>query len=59
VGLIEGYLSPGTIFPTWLKAGLGLGLGLLLWVYLLRYGRRAQRAQATPASSEASLPPAW
>lgn len=47
VGLIEGFISPGDFFPTWLKATLGLGLALALWVYLLRFGRRAR--QETPA----------
>ena len=39
IGVVEGYVSPGSLFPTWVKAGLGLSLGALFWGYLLRAGR--------------------
>ncbi|MDY7230856.1 stage II sporulation protein M [Hyalangium rubrum] len=39
IGVVEGYISPGNLFPTWLKVSLGLTLGGLFWLYLLRAGR--------------------
>ncbi|WP_163870670.1 stage II sporulation protein M [Myxococcus eversor] len=38
IGVVEGYVSPGDLFPTWAKAALGLALGGLFWGYLLRAG---------------------
>ncbi|MFP2934432.1 stage II sporulation protein M, partial [Pyxidicoccus sp. 3LG] len=52
IGVVEGYVSPGSLFPTWVKAGLGLSLGTLFWVYLLRAGRtEAEATGALPADS--------
>jgi len=42
---VEGFVSPGDFFPTWIKAVLGLALGALFWGYLLRAGH------PTPSSS--------
>ncbi len=39
IALVEGFISPGSLFPTALKAALGLTLGALFWTYLLRAGR--------------------
>jgi uncharacterized membrane protein SpoIIM required for sporulation len=39
IALVEGFISPGSLFPTALKAVLGLSLGALFWSYLLRAGR--------------------
>ncbi|MBN1210437.1 MAG: stage II sporulation protein M [Myxococcaceae bacterium] len=39
IAVVEGFISPGSLFPTWLKALLGLTLGALFWAYLLRAGR--------------------
>jgi uncharacterized membrane protein SpoIIM required for sporulation len=39
IALVEGFISPGNLFPTALKAALGLSLGALFWSYLLRAGR--------------------
>jgi uncharacterized membrane protein SpoIIM required for sporulation len=41
IALVEGFISPGSLFPTALKAALGLSLGALFWSYLLRAGRDA------------------
>lgn len=41
VGLVEGFVSPGTLFPGWLKLALGLSLLALLAAYLVRFGRAA------------------
>lgn len=52
IGVVEGYVSPGSLFPTWVKAGLGLSLGALFWGYLLRAGRTdAAGADEVPADS--------
>lgn len=40
-GIIEGFISPSTL-PWWIKFWVGLGSGLLLYVYLLRAGREAE-----------------
>ncbi|SEU37068.1 stage II sporulation protein M [Stigmatella erecta] len=39
IGAVEGFISPGSLFPPWLKGALGLTLGALFWGYLLRAGR--------------------
>jgi len=36
VGVVEGFVSPGTFFPWPLKAAVGLASGLGFWRYLLR-----------------------
>lgn len=36
IGVVEGYVSPGDLFPGAVKLALGLGLGAALWTYLLR-----------------------
>lgn len=41
IALVEGFISPGDLFPTALKGALGLSLGALFWSYLLRAGRDA------------------
>jgi uncharacterized membrane protein SpoIIM required for sporulation len=51
IGVVEGYVSPGDLFPTSAKAGLGLSLGVLFWTYLLRAGRADA---AVPADSAVS-----
>jgi len=51
IGVVEGYVSPGDMFPTAAKAGLGLSLGVLFWAYLLRAGRADA---AVPADSAVS-----
>ncbi|AEI66555.1 stage II sporulation protein M [Corallococcus macrosporus] len=51
IGVVEGYVSPGDLFPTWVKAALGLALGALFWGYLLRAGRTEAEATGTPADS--------
>lgn len=44
VGVVEGYISPGELFPGGLKICLGLSLGAAFWLYLFRGGRE----RATP-----------
>jgi uncharacterized membrane protein SpoIIM required for sporulation len=39
IGAVEGFISPGSLFPPWLKGALGLTLGTLFWGYLLRAGK--------------------
>ncbi len=46
IGLIEGFVSPGPLFPTALKATIGLSLGAGLWAYLLRAGRGREADQS-------------
>lgn len=36
IGVVEGFISPGTLFPPVAKAVIGIGLGLGFWGYLLR-----------------------
>lgn len=38
IGVVEGFISPGTLFPAWAKAVLGASLGAAFWTYLLRAG---------------------
>jgi uncharacterized membrane protein SpoIIM required for sporulation len=47
IGAVEGFISPGSLFPPWLKGALGLTLGALFWGYLLRAGR----GEAAPSST--------
>ncbi len=39
IGIIEGFVSPGPLFPWWLKLPLGISLFIAFWSYLLRAGR--------------------
>jgi uncharacterized membrane protein SpoIIM required for sporulation len=41
IGMVEGFVSPGQLFPAWLKLALGLFLGATLFTWLVRYGRAA------------------
>jgi uncharacterized membrane protein SpoIIM required for sporulation len=40
IAMVEGFVSPGPLFPGWLKLALGLSLGGLLFAYLIRFGRQ-------------------
>jgi uncharacterized membrane protein SpoIIM required for sporulation len=51
IGLIEGFVSPGDLFPGWLRIGAGLGFGMLLWSYLFVFGRTVQRDSGVAAVS--------
>ncbi len=46
IAVVEGFVSPGDFFPSWVKATLGLALGGFFWLYLLRAGRGEARAGA-------------
>lgn len=46
IGVIEGFVSPGPLFPTAVKLALGLALGAGLWAYLLTAGRDEAPAQS-------------
>lgn len=39
IGIVEGFVSPGSLFPWPLKLLLGAGTGFAFWRYLLRSGR--------------------
>lgn len=39
IGVVEGFVSPGTFFPWWVKLPLGVALGVGFWMYVLRGGR--------------------
>lgn len=39
IAVVEGFVSPGDFFASWVKGLLGLTLGTLFWLYLLRAGR--------------------
>ena len=39
-GLVEGFISPGDLFPGPVRAAVGLTLAALLYGYLFRFGRR-------------------
>ena len=51
IGLIEGFVSPGNLYPSWLKIVLGLAFGAVLWGYLLGIG-----ANAAPAADKVGEP---
>jgi uncharacterized membrane protein SpoIIM required for sporulation len=48
IAVVEGFVSPGDFFPSWVKALLGLALGAFFWLYLLRAGRARQEPAAFP-----------
>lgn len=52
--VVEGFVSPGHLFPSWVKAALGLSAAGLFWLYLLRAGlaavASAGRRNTEPAS---------
>jgi uncharacterized membrane protein SpoIIM required for sporulation len=39
IGFVEGFVSPGPLFPWWAKLLLGAVLGTAFWTYVLRSGR--------------------
>ena len=47
IGIVEGFISPGPMFPLWVKAPLGWALGAARWTYLLRAGHDV-KADPTP-----------
>jgi uncharacterized membrane protein SpoIIM required for sporulation len=60
IGFVEGYVSPGDLFPGWAKGAVGLSLGALLWSYLLLIGKEASRRTAVPeGSAPAGRPSRW
>lgn len=46
IGLVEGFISPGDLFPGLVRAAVGLTLATLLYAYLIRFGRRAEALSA-------------
>jgi uncharacterized membrane protein SpoIIM required for sporulation len=53
IGVVEGFISPGDLFPAAAKAVIGVGLGVGFWGYLMRAGRvRPER----PASNARAKP---
>jgi len=54
IGVVEGFISPGDLFPTWVKVTLGLTLGGLFWLYLLRAGRAADESSTSLRWARAS-----
>ena len=44
IGLVEGFISPGAMFPAPVRAAVGIGLAALLYAYLFRFGRRGVNA---------------
>jgi uncharacterized membrane protein SpoIIM required for sporulation len=42
IAVVEGFVSPGDLFPTWAKAALGLSLGAAFWAYLALAGRQGE-----------------
>jgi uncharacterized membrane protein SpoIIM required for sporulation len=58
IAVVEGFISPGAFFPSWVKATLGLTLGALFWAYLLRAGRTDAAHAAGGATSRVPAPKA-
>ncbi|MDO8108582.1 stage II sporulation protein M [Isoptericola sp. b441] len=46
-GLLEGFVTPSTVLPWWLKIVIGAVVWLAFWWYVVALGRRAVRAGAT------------
>lgn len=51
IAFVEGYVSPGDLFPTAVKAAIGIALGFLFWFYLLSAGRETDEEPAESASA--------
>lgn len=47
-GAIEGFISPNELLPWPVKWAVGIGSGLLLYVYLLLGGRETRSEQEEP-----------
>jgi uncharacterized membrane protein SpoIIM required for sporulation len=43
IGVVEGFISPGALFPTWAKALLGVALGAAFWGYVLTAASATRR----------------
>ena len=46
-GLVEGFVTPSTVLPWWLKIVIGALVLAAYWVYVLVLGRRAVAAGET------------
>ncbi|EYR62235.1 membrane protein [Actinotalea ferrariae CF5-4] len=46
-GLVEGFVTPSTVLPWWLKIVIGALVLAAYWIYVLTLGRRAARAGET------------
>lgn len=46
-GLVEGFVTPSTVLPWWLKILIGAAVLAAFWVYVLTLGRRAARSGLT------------
>ncbi len=51
IGCVEGFISPGTLFPPVAKVVLGVGLGLGFWGYLLFSQRRINKTMPAARAS--------
>ena len=45
-GFIEGYLTPSTVIPQWLKLAVGVAVAAVFWAYLLIAGREVEQPAA-------------
>ena len=54
VAVLEGYVSPGTWIPSWMKALIGLTLAVAGWGYLLRSGAESTRSARARAACDFS-----
>jgi uncharacterized membrane protein SpoIIM required for sporulation len=59
IALIEGFISPGQLFPGWLKIALGVALGTAFWSYLLLAGKGDDARGATAGSASVRLLSRW
>jgi uncharacterized membrane protein SpoIIM required for sporulation len=54
IGLIEGFVSPGNLYPGGLKIALGLAFGGVLWAYIIAVGRNAS-TEPSPTETNSAL----
>ena len=46
IGFVEGFISPGDLFPGPVRAAIGIGLATVLYTFLFRFGKRAAQADS-------------
>jgi uncharacterized membrane protein SpoIIM required for sporulation len=54
IGIVEGFISPGAMFSTGVKAAVGFSLGALLWGYLFSVGRSGSTSHGVTAGGSSS-----
>ncbi|HEY4221854.1 MAG TPA: stage II sporulation protein M [Myxococcota bacterium] len=54
IGTVEGFISPGRMFPTPVNAAIGVTLWCLFWLFIYAFGRDPPSSPSAPPSAPSS-----